>query len=113
MKTIKKQSTFFFLLGTLMMASPTFVSCHNEPTEMTAQEKETAKKEISAINHKVLEDAERLDIESTMKPILKSPDYMEVRANASSSNYEAMKKRNLEGFKEVAAYKATTTKEEF
>lgn len=113
MKTIKKQSTFFFLLGTLIMSSPALISCHSNPTELTAQEKETVKKEISDINNRTLQDAERLDITSAMKPYLNTSDYIEIRANGSSSNYETMKKRNIEGFKDVAAFKATTTKEEF
>jgi hypothetical protein len=113
MKRFKKQPTFFHLLATLMFVAPILVSCHQEATKMTAQEKETAQKEISGICNTFFKDAERLDVESTMKPYLKTSDFMEINPTGSTATFDEMKKRNIQGFKHITAFKSKTIREEF
>lgn len=110
---IKKQSTFFFLLGTLLAASPALVSCHKESTEITSKEKEAAQKEISDLGKTIVNDFEKLDVQSGLKACLNSPDYLAINEDGTSSNYEDMKKRAINGYKRVANIKITTVKEEF
>jgi len=113
MKRIKQHSTFFFLLGTLLISSPALISCQNESTEMTSEEKETAKKEISALENKLLRDSEKMDIEAALKPYLNTADFISIQQDGTFCNYNAMKSHYIENSKRIAGYKATTIKEEY
>jgi hypothetical protein len=113
MRAIKKQSTFFILLGTLIMFSLFFVSCQNESSELTPQEKEIAKKEISDIGKGVLQSIERLDIESALKPYLNAPDFLMINPDGSFADYNGFKRTGTETFKQLTSMKQTTIKEEF
>lgn len=96
-----------------MAASPSLVSCHKESTEVTAQEKETAQKEISDLGKVIIKDFEKLDVQSGLKSYLNSPDYLSINEDGTFSNYADMKNRTINGYKRVATIKITTVKEEF
>jgi hypothetical protein len=113
MKTIKKLVTFCFLLGTLIMSSHFFVSCHIESSEWTAQEKELVKKEISDIGKGVMQSVERLDIESALKPWYHSPDFLMINPDGSYADYHGFVSTNTEAFKQLNSMKESTIKEEF
>src|SRR5579864_5956391 len=113
MKAIKKQSTFLFLLGTLMISSPALVSCRKESTEMTLQEKETAKKEISDIREGISQSIDRLDSEAEMKHYLDSPDFLAISPDGSPNSYDTMKSHGAASLKQLAAVRHTTLKEDF
>jgi hypothetical protein len=113
MIAIKKSSTLFVYLGIAIISSLLLVSCQNESSEKTAQEKETAKKEISDIGKGIIQSVERLDIESALKPYLDSPDFLMINPDGSYQDYADFKSANTEAFKQLTSMKQTNIKEEF
>lgn len=113
MRKIKKQSPFFIFWGTLIMFSLFLVCCQNESAELTSQEKELAKKEISDIGKGVIQSVERLDIESALKPYANSPDFLMINPDGSYADYNGFKSTGTETFKQLHSMKQTTIKEEF
>jgi len=113
MITIKKTSFLILLLGTLFISSLFLVSCQNESSEMTSQEKETAKKEISDIGKSIVQSVEQLDIESAIKPYSDSPDFLIINPDGSYQDYAGFKNANTEAFKQLTSMKQTNIKEEF
>ena len=88
-------------------------SCQNKSTNWTLQEKATAKKEISEIAKGVIQSAEKLDIETAIKPYLNSPDFLMINIDGSADDYATFRSKNTEAFQELNYIKQTTVKEDF
>jgi len=113
MGTFKKILTLLFLSGTIVVTSLFFLSCQNKPSELTPQQKETAKKEISDIGKYVIKSCEQLDINAAKKPYLNSPDFIIINPDGSYLNFQEFLNANTEAFKQFSAMKQETIKEDF
>lgn len=110
------------LICVVLFNAALFVGCTNETkstkpnsneAEMTTEEKEISKKEISDIGKFVIDNAAKLDVETAMKPYLNGTDFLVINPDGSYGDYAKMKESNIEAFKSLASFKQTTIKEEF
>ncbi len=113
MKLTNNLSSLLFFMGTIILFSLT--SCQNQSTEFewTEQEKEIAKKEISNVVKVIIENAEKVDVQSAIEPYLNSPEFMLVNPDGSVDNYDNFKNKATESFNQFTAYNQTTIKEEY
>lgn len=110
------------LAGVLILTSTLCTGCKNEDnskelnnlsSEMTNEEKEIAKKEISDVGAFVIENAIKLDVETAMKPYLNDAEFLVVNPDGTYADYAKMKTSNIETFEQLSSFKQTTIKEEF
>lgn len=106
----------------LLFTSTLFSGCKNQnkskeqnslSSEMSTEEKEIVKKEISAVGKFVIENAAKLDPETAMKPYLNDPEFLVINTDATYGDYAKMRTSNIEAFKQLFSFKQTTIKEEF
>ena len=110
-----------FVSAMLMMGASLFIGCNknNEEQqkvvkdEMTSEEKESAKKEISNVAKFIIDNAAKMDVETAMKPYLNSPDFLVVNPDGTHANYDEMRAKNIEVFKQLASFKQENIKEDF
>ena len=114
-----KKTVYLFCVTLLTLTF--FNGCKNDvdskdngtDCEMTADEKENAKKEISDVGKFVLENAAKLDVETALKPYSNDPEFLLINPDGSYSDYGKMKETNIEAFKQLSSFKQTTLKEEY
>ena len=87
MKRIQKKASVIVLIGAFFLSTLALFSCKNERPELTSEEKETAKKEISAQIGKIIEGAGQFNIEMAISPYSNSPDFLIVNANRTFFEY--------------------------
>ncbi len=85
----------------------------NQATELSSEEKETAKKEISARIDEIIKGAKELNVEAALKPYSDEPDFKIVSPDASVADFATMKNVQTEGFKTVTSMNFTTIKQDF
>lgn len=90
-----------------------FGCAKQEPAQMTAQEQETAKKEIREVVNLILQAANKMDVEALLQPYSNSPDFILFNTDGSMVDYQGDKNGTVEWFKSLAALKITTVKDEF
>ncbi|MBE9468065.1 MAG: hypothetical protein IMY72_07060 [Bacteroidetes bacterium] len=115
MKKRNNSTSLLFFMGTLILFSFTLTSCQNKSSkfEWSEKEKEIAKKEISNVVKGVIENAEKADFQSAMKPYLNSPEFTIINPDGSIDDYKNFKIKGIESFKQLTAYYQTTIKEEY
>jgi hypothetical protein len=113
MNRIKQKKSIIFLAGTFIFTFLTLFSCKNESSELTTEEKETAKKEILAQVEKIVLGAAQLNIEMAMGPYSSSTDFLVINPDGTFLNYNGMKEVNTESFKQLNSMEFSTKNEEF
>ena len=117
---IKTMTKVTSLTASLLFASLLFVSCKNsadtktvatETTEMTENEKEIAKNEISAVNTDVIKSVNELNVDAALKGY--SADFRGVNADGSSSDYQSLASGLKESFGAVNSLNFIKVKEDF
>ncbi len=101
---------------TLVMGLALFmlVGCgRQEPPQMTPQEQDVAKKEITQVLDQQLQAASKLDAEALLQSYANSPDFILLTTAGSMVDYQGTKNGTAEMYKSLAALKFTTTKNEF
>lgn len=81
--------------------------------ELSSQEKETAKKEISGRIEEIIKGAKGLDVEAAAKPYSSDPDFKIVNPDATVTDLKTMKNIQAQGFKTLASLNFTTIKQDF
>lgn len=109
-----------YLTSIILCLSVLLFSCQtndgknvNQSSELTSEEKETAKKEISARIDEIIKGAKELNAEAALNPYSNDPDFKIVSPDASVTDYEAMKNVQTESFKTVDSMKFVTIKQDF
>lgn len=85
----------------------------HQTTELSSNEKETAKKEISARIEEIIKGAKELNVEEALKPYSSDTDFKIVNPDASVSDFATMKNVQSESFKTLASLNFMTIKQEF
>ena len=85
----------------------------NQATELSSDEKETAKKEISARIDEIIKGAKELNVEAALKPYSNDPDFKIVSPDVSVTDFTTMKNVQTEGFKTLASMNFATIKQDF
>lgn len=103
------KTNYFFILILLF-----FFSCaKQEPTQLTPQEQETAKKEIKEVVNVIFQGLEKLDAEAAFKPYLNTSDFIRFTVYGTMVDYQGAKNENAAWFNTLSSIKVTTIKEEF
>ena len=84
-----------------------------EPAQMTSQEQDVAKKEISEVLNQQLQTASKLDAEALLQSYSNSPDFILLTTSGLMVDYQGTKNGTAEMYKSLTALKFTTTKNEF
>jgi len=101
--------TLLIGLGLFML----FGCGRQEPPQMTPQEQEVAKKEISEVLNQQLQTASNLDAEALLQLYSNSSDFILLTTTGSMADYQGTKNGTAEMYKSLAALKFTTIKNEF
>lgn len=105
------------LLLSLFLLIFTAQGCNQAATQnkyvLTEQEKETAKKEISAQIDTIIRGAKNLDVETAMQPYSNTENFLIINPDATFSGYQKMKSDNSEAFKKMRSLNFTTVNQEF
>lgn len=80
-------------------------------SEMTAEQKQTIEKEISALTKAFFQDVEKLDIEACMAYFENTPDFLAVNPDGTPGDYTTLKKLNADAFDQFATMAVTPKKE--
>jgi hypothetical protein len=84
-----------------------------QPDQMTPQEQDVAKKEISEVLDHQLQSASKLDADALLQSYWNSPDFILLTTSGSMVDYQATKNGTAEMYKTLNALKFTTIKNEF
>jgi hypothetical protein len=84
-----------------------------QTTELSASEKEVAKKEISGRINEIIDGVKKLNAEAALKPYSNDPDFKIVSPDASVTDFTKMMKVQTESLKSVKSMSFTTVKEDF
>jgi ketosteroid isomerase-like protein len=84
-----------------------------EPAQMTPQEQDAAKKEISEVLNQLLQSASKMDAEALLQSYSNSPDFILLTTEGSMLDYQGTKNGTAETYKSLSALKFTTVKNEF
>lgn len=110
------------LISIILCSSVLFYSCQTndktkaavtQTTELSPDEKETVKKEISARIEEIIKGAKELNVEAAAKPYSSDADFKIVNPDASVTDLKTMKSAQAEGFKTLASMNFTTIKQDF
>ena len=85
------------------------VCASQEPVQMTPQEQDTAKKEISAVVKLINQNLEKMDVEVLFQSYSDSSDFF--TTDGSMINLQVFKNHNAAWFNSLAALKVTTFSE--
>jgi len=101
--------------GTIFVALITLLSCQSKtsPAELSAAEKETAKKEIAARIEEIVAGVKKLDMQTALKPYSDSPEFRLVTPDARITDHAAMVAEQSEFVKQAISASYTTVKEDF
>mgnify|MGYP000323968625 CR=1 FL=1 len=84
-----------------------------QTTELSATEKEVAKKEISGRINEIIKGVKELNAEAALKPYSNDPDFKIVSPDGSETDFKKMMKVQTESFMSVKSMSFTTVKEDF
>jgi len=84
-----------------------------QPSPMTSQEQEAAKKELTEVVNAIIQGLETMDAEVLFQSYSNSPDFILFTTDATMADYQMAKNHNAEWFKSLSSLKVTTVKEEF
>ena len=84
-----------------------------QKTELSASEKEVAKKEISGQINEIINGVKELNAEAALKPYSNDPDFKIVSPDASVTDFTKMMKVQTESFNSVKSMSFTTVNEDF
>jgi hypothetical protein len=84
-----------------------------QKTELSASEKEVAKKEISGRINEIINGVKELNAEAALKPYSNDPDFKIVSPDASVTDFTKMMKVQTESFNSVKSMSFTTVNEDF
>lgn len=90
----------------------TFISCIQKQ-ELTQQEKDQIKQELTSLINSFVKVYERGDVEAALEYYWNSPDFISVGADASVKDYQSFKKENEEQLKSLISTKIITVKQEY
>lgn len=111
-----------FLISTILCCSILLFSCQTnenknaidvQTTELSASEKEVAKKEISDRIKEIINGVKELNAEAALKPYSNNPDFKIVSPDGSETDFKKMVTVQTESFKSVKSMSFTTVKEDF
>lgn len=89
-----------------------FASC-TQKQELTQQDKDNIKTELSTFVSNMIKDYENANAEGIMKYYWDSPDFIAINFDGALSDYQGFKKGIEEQYKTMASMKIITAKEEF
>jgi len=101
---------------TLVMGLALFMLCgcgRQEPPQMTPQEQDVAKKEITQVLDQLLQAASTLNAEALMQSYANSPDFILLTTAGAMVDYQGTKNGTAEMYKSLTALKFTPIKNEF
>lgn len=101
--------TLLVALGMLLL----FGCGKQEPAQMTSQEQDVAKREISEVLDRLLQSASKLDAEALLQSYSNSPDFILLSTVGSMVDYQGTKTGTAEMYKSLSALKFTTVRNEF
>ena len=84
-----------------------------QTTELSATEKEVAKKEISGRINEIIKGVKELNAEAALKPYSNDPDFKIVSPDGSETDFKKMMKVQTESLHSVKSMSFTTIKEDF
>jgi len=84
-----------------------------QTTELSATEKEVAKKEISGRINEIIKGVKELNAEAALKPYSNDPDFKIVSPDGSETDFKKMMKDQTESLHSVKSMSFTTIKEDF
>ncbi|NWF89556.1 MAG: nuclear transport factor 2 family protein [Ignavibacteriaceae bacterium] len=91
-----------------------FFGCaKQEPTQMTPQDQETAKKEISEGVKVIIQNLEKMNAEALFQSYSNSPYFMFLTTDGSMVGLQEAKNHHAAWFKSLSSLKVTTIKDEF
>ena len=91
-----------------------FFGCATHLTaQMTAQEQETAKKEIREIAGKIFQNLEKMDAEALFQSYSNSPDFMFITTDGSIVGWQEAKNHHAAWFNSLSSLQVTTNKDNF
>jgi ketosteroid isomerase-like protein len=99
------------ILMTLLLSF--LFGCAQQPAQMTAQEQETAKKEIREVVNVILQSAQKLDVEAVLQPYSNSADFILINPDGSMADYQGAKNGTADFIRPLSALKFTTVNDEF
>jgi hypothetical protein len=111
-----------FLMSIILCSSVFLFSCSTNDkknaaispsTELSASEKEVAKKEISGRIKEIINGVKDLNAEAALKPYSNNPDFKIISPDGSVTDFTKMMKVQTESFKSVKTMSFTTVKEDF
>jgi hypothetical protein len=111
-----------FLTSIILCSSVLLFSCVTnenknaadaQTTELSASEKEVAKKEISGRIKEIINGAKELNAEAALKPYSNNPDFKIISPDGSETDFNKMVTVQTESFKSVKSMSFTTVKEDF
>ena len=88
-------------------------AANTQTTELSASEKEVAKKEISGRIEEIINGVKELNAEAALKPYSNDPDFKIVSPDASVTDFTKMMKVQTESFNSVKSMSFTTVNEDF
>jgi len=84
-----------------------------QPTEISSDEKEIIKKEISSRIEEIIIGAKELDVEAAIRPYSSDSDFIVVNPDASVSDFQTMKRVQAEGFNTLKSLNFSTVRQDF
>lgn len=105
MKSISKKTSPIVLIALLIGALLISFNSMSQVPQLSEQEKEPIKEEISALVGTIIEGANQQNIEAFMQSFAKSEDFLQVKTNGSFVGYNGMEYEVNEFFKGVKSLK--------
>ncbi|WP_373515667.1 nuclear transport factor 2 family protein [Persicitalea sp.] len=101
---------FLFVAGCNTSANESAAKT-TDVSEMTAEQKQTIEKEISALTTAFFQDVEKLDIEACMNYFENTPEFLAVNPDGTAGDYDSLKKLNADAFDQFATMAVTPKRE--
>jgi ketosteroid isomerase-like protein len=101
---------FFAVCGCKNPDNPT---ADSQPAELTSDEKEIIKNEISNKIEEVIKGVKNLDVDAAAKPYSNDADFRIVNPDATVTDFQTMKDSQSEVFKTLASMDFKTIKQDF
>lgn len=101
---------FLFVAGCNTSANESATKT-TDVSEMTAEQKQTIEKEISALMNGFFQNVEKLDIEACMAYFEDTPEFLAVNPDGTPGDYTSLKKLNAAAFDHFATMAVTPKRE--
>ncbi len=114
-------NNFFSFSLTFLFAATLITSCQkgnnpineSESIQLTADEKAAIKKDISNRINDIIQGAKELNVEKAASVYSDDPEFRIVNPDGTVTDFETMKKGQLEGFKGLKSLNFSTIKQDF